>query len=138
MIKKIWEFLHKIGIWVSGAIFVIFKITGYVFSFWLPKIRIGSCELTVIPLLLDKEDTHTFRHFSISMIGTLIFWLWFNINIYWSALISFVIGWIAWEIFVDGIFKASDARGYQISDVGADFWGAFTPCIIYLIGGVLR
>jgi len=135
MIDFIWEFIHKVGIWVSKKSFVLFKYTGYVFTFWLPKI-LGN-RLTIIPLVSDFEDSHTFRHFSVSMIGTLAFWIILNVNIFLSALLSFLIGWIIWEIIIDGMLKASDARGYQISDTGADFWGALTPVIIYLIGRCL-
>lgn len=135
MIRKIWEYLHKAGTWVSDMSFVLFRYTGYLFSFWLP--RIFGDRLTIIPLESDFEDKHTFRHFSSSIIGTLVFWVILNLNIFLSAFLSFIIGWLGWEVLVDGILKWSDTRGYQISDVGADFWGAITPVIVYLIGLVV-
>jgi len=131
MLAGIWQKLHGFGCWLSQSMITLFYWTGYFFTFWLPAKLIG---LDIIPREADVEDKHTFRHFANSMAGTLFFYWVCNCSMLLSAVISFGLGWLIWEVLVDGILKASDMRGYQTSDVGADFWGAILPVLIYYLG----
>lgn len=128
------SFFEKIKSWVQFldqvALFKIFKWTGWLITelLFVEKYK----NITVIPLEEDKEDLHTIRHFSMGVLLTIIFFFIFHISMALSFVISFIL-LLLYEIFLDG-YKLVDKRGYQISDVGADLWGAILPYIIYLIG----
>lgn len=128
------KFFDKVVEWVKFfdqvALFKIFKLTGLAFTvaFRVEKYK----NISVIPLEEDLEDLHTIRHFSISTLLTIIFFFILHCPMWLSFLLSFVI-MFAYEIILDG-YRLVDKRGYQISDVGADFWGAILPYIIWRIG----
>ena len=132
-IVKLWELIHAAGIWVSKMTFVVFRLLGEAFSFFLPKEikRNGRVVFRVIPKDEDHEDSHTFKHFSMCMIGTLVLHE-LGLSLVAAVFLSFVIAWLGWELLIDG-FRISDARGYQMSDVGADLVGALMPWLISII-----
>lgn len=131
---KFKELFEKIKAWIQFidqvAIFKIFKWTGWLITeiLFVEKYK----NISIIPLEEDKEDLHTIRHFSLGVLLTILFFFIFHLPMGISFLISFLL-LLIYEIALDG-YKLVDKRGYQISDVGADFWGAILPYLIYLIG----
>ena len=114
---------------LNKLIFKLIKWTGLVFS--IPIIVINAFfkkpPLTFILWEDDFEDTHTWKHFIASMVLTLFAFSVLSLK----PLICFWIGFgvmYIYEIF-DG-FRIFDERGYQISDIGADFWGAYITYIL--------
>lgn len=78
----------------------------------------------------DRLDFHTFQHTWGATILTLILLL-MGINVFYAFFFSLQV-WVAYEVFFDGL-RISDKRGYQLSDIGADFIGAIVPAILWLI-----
>ncbi len=119
--NKLLEFMRRID---SDLIFKVFKWTGLALS--SPLIIINAFfqkpPFTFIPFWEDFEDLHTFRHFSISAILTALAYGLLKFNPTASFYFAFLIMY-AYEI-LDGL-RLIDDRGFQISDVGADFWGAW-------------
>jgi len=121
LFEKIIRFVQHVD---QNIIFKVFKWTGFLLSspFYIINAFFKKPPLTFIPLEEDFEDLHTFRHFAMASILTAFAYGVFK----WNPTASFWFGFLlmyAYEI-LDG-FRLIDKRGFQMSDIGADFFGAF-------------
>jgi hypothetical protein len=119
--NKLIEFVNHID---RVLIFKAFKWTGLVLAspIFIINAFFKKPPLTFIQFEEDFEDFHTFRHFAISSILTALAYGLLKLNPTASFYFAFLIMY-AYEI-LDG-FRLIDNRGFQMSDLGADFWGAW-------------
>jgi len=118
--RKIIEFVQKL----DKRIFTVFKWTGIILA--SPVLILCAffkkSPLTFIEWGEDVEDLHTFRHFSMAAVLVAFFYGVFHFTPLLSFWLSFGLMYV-YEI-LDGL-KLIDKRGFQISDIGANFWGAW-------------
>lgn len=119
--RRVLEFIRYID---RVLIFKAFKWTGLVLSspIFIINAFFKKPPLIFIPFEEDFEDIHTFRHFSISAILTALAYGLLKFNPTSSFYFAFLIMYV-YEI-INGL-KFIDDRGFQMSDIGANFWGAW-------------
>jgi hypothetical protein len=129
--KKLIEFVNYVD---RVLIFKAFKWTGLVLAspVFIINAFFRKPPLTFIPFEEDFEDFHTFRHFAISSILTALAYGLLKLNPTASFYFAFLIMY-AYEI-LDGL-KLIDERGFQMSDLGADFFGAWFIYLFLAIRG---
>lgn len=121
LFEKIVKFVQHVD---QNIIFKVFKWTGFILSspVFIINALFKKPPLTFIPIEEDFEDLHTFRHFAMASILTTFAYGVLKRNPTVSFLFGFLLMY-AYEI-LDG-FRLIDKRGFQMSDIGADFFGAF-------------
>jgi len=121
LISRIVGFVQHID---QNIIFKVFKWVGFILSspVFIINAFFKKPPLTFILLEEDHEDLHTFRHFAMASILTAFAYGVFK----WNSHLSFLFGFGLMYLyeFLDGL-KLIDKRGWQMSDIGADFFGAF-------------
>jgi len=129
--KKLVDFVNYVD---RVLIFKAFKWTGLVLAspVFIINAFFRKPPLTFIPFEEDFEDLHTFRHFAISSILTALAYGLLKFNPTASFYFGFLIMY-AYEI-LDG-FRLIDERGFQMSDLGADFFGAWFIYLFLAIRG---
>ena len=119
--EKLVSFVQHVD---RNVVFKVFKWIGFALSspVFIINAFFKKSPLTFIVLEEDHEDLHTFRHFAMASILTAFAYGVFK----WNPTASFWFGFGLMYLyeFLDGL-KLIDKRGWQISDIGADFFGAF-------------
>lgn len=126
--------LDKLSMKLNRFIEETFKRLGVFFSavLILPALLAQYHLIEVVDYREDHLDVHTFQHVWGATLLT-IFFIFKGVDIWLAFWFSFLI-WVLYEILLDGT-KLCNKRGYQLSDIGADFVGAFIPSLLkYLIG----
>jgi len=123
--KQIIAFFQKLEEWL----FFLFFMTGIILALPVKLLHVilKKSVFAFYPFRQDREDTHTFKHFSLAILLVLFGTKVFQFSPFWAFWFSF--GLLYFYELLDGL-KIIDQTGIQYSDLGADFWGATIAAIL--------